>query len=457
MELVFEILREDIQTIAVYSILFVFAFALLGINSANKTLNGISKNGPTILTSLGIFFTFLGISMALQDFDVSDINLAIPKLLDGLKLAFISSVFGLGAGLVFRFVQPGLKKASSTQDATASDLLSELRELNANTISVKDALIGEGDSSLSTQMGKLRNDFRDFAEKVSEDSSKALVEALEEVIRDFNTKISEQFGENFKQLNEAVGALLEWQKEYRIQLEQLIEAYKESQKGIDSVRVGVEKIEESTQKIPEQMDTLEKAFDATESRVEQLYEGLASLSKMRENAEEAVPFIKDQLEGFTDGLKSTIDSQLALIDKELSSMNDLMSSSLDSSEKMYAQQMEKFQGVLDSLNMGADAVLDSTQKVGDRVEKMLVDFNSDQAGVSREIKRRIDESLSENTETMNQSFQALDQGMQEQLQRSLDKMGNNLTSITERLVQVYSDSGKRIASILNEASKRVNG
>ena len=42
--------------------------------------------------------------------------------------------------------------------------------------------------------------FKDFAEKVAENNSKALVEALEEVIRDFNTKISEQFGDNFKQL-----------------------------------------------------------------------------------------------------------------------------------------------------------------------------------------------------------------------------------------------------------------
>jgi len=40
---------------------------------------------------------------------------------------------------------------------------------------------------------------------MAENNSKALIEALQEVIRDFNAKINEQFGENFKQLNEAVG------------------------------------------------------------------------------------------------------------------------------------------------------------------------------------------------------------------------------------------------------------
>ena len=67
--------------------------------------------------------------------------------------------------------------------------------MNKGSESIKDALVGEGDASLSTQMGKLRNDFRDFAEKVSEDGSKALIEALEEVMRDFNAKINEQFGD----------------------------------------------------------------------------------------------------------------------------------------------------------------------------------------------------------------------------------------------------------------------
>ena len=73
---------------------------------------------------------------------------------------------------------------------------------------------------------KLRNDFRDFAEKVTEDGSNALIKALEEVMRDFNAKINEQFGENFKQLNEAVTALLEWQKEHKKQVEELTEIFR---------------------------------------------------------------------------------------------------------------------------------------------------------------------------------------------------------------------------------------
>ena len=52
-----------------------------------------------------------------------------------------------------------------------------------------------------------------------ENNQKAIIEALREVIKDFNTKITEQFGDNFKELNSAVSKLLSWQIQYKDELE----------------------------------------------------------------------------------------------------------------------------------------------------------------------------------------------------------------------------------------------
>jgi chromosome segregation ATPase len=464
-------MQNPLQIAAIIIISCVFFIGLRGINSKGKTLSSISSNAPTVLTSFGIFFTFLGILIALNNFDVRDVNDSVPRLLDGLKLAFLSSVVGLGSGLLFRFLAPALQKESSFQDATAGDLLQELKEITRTTMLVREALVGEGDSSLSTQFSKLRNDFRDFAEKISEDSSKALIEALEAVIKDFNEKISEQFGENFKQLNTAVGGLLDWQQEYKEQVKQLTEAFIETQKGIAAVQTSVEMIETTTQRIPQQMEAVESVFEATDERMKQLYEGLSSLDDLRQNAESAVPFIQEQLSELTEGLKTSIEDELSSIDKQLnlmrdaqsdsqavikeltSGLNDLMKESLSNSETMYHQQKEKLEGVLDSLNMSADNVLDSTQKVGEQIEAMIKGFADDQRASSDEIKRRINETLADNTETMNQSFQALDQGMQEQLQRSLDKMGNNLVSITDRFVETYEQSASKIVDLTSRITR----
>ena len=69
---------------------------------------------------------------------------------------------------------------------------------------------------------------------MAENDSNALIEALEEVMRDFNSKINEQFGDNFKQLNEAVGQILVWQEQYQSQMTQLAEEFSIAAASIDS-------------------------------------------------------------------------------------------------------------------------------------------------------------------------------------------------------------------------------
>ena len=328
-----------------------------------------------------------------------------------------------------------------------------MRELNNNTLAVRDALIGDGDASLSTQFGKLRNDFRDFADKMKEDGTQALVKALEEVIKDFNEKISEQFGENFKQLNEAVAALLEWQQEYKIQVEQLTQAFKETQSGIANV-------EQTTAKIPDHMQSVESAFNATETRVEQLYEGIGSLSEMRDSAKQAVPELRQSIDTMTAGMRESIDSQLDVLRSQISetrdltaNLGDVVKASLDQTEQNFAKQMEKFQGVLDSLNLGADNVLSSTESVAQKVKEIMDDFSSRQEKVARDVQSRIDQSAADNVEAMNQSLQALDQGMQQQLQRAIDKMGNNLTSITETFVNTYEENARQIVELTRSLNR----
>ncbi|MDB3932940.1 hypothetical protein N9393_01260 [Luminiphilus sp.] len=457
-------LSDPLQIIALAIIAIIFVVSIFGVRERQGFLAQFASIAPNTLTSIGIFFTFVGILISLSNFNVTDINNSIPRLLDGLKLAFLSSVAGLGASVVFRFIQASSKSNESAGDIGASELHDQLRELNTNTLAVRDALVGDGDASLSTQFGKLRNDFRDFADKMKEDGTEALVKALEEVIKDFNQKITEQFGENFKQLNEAVGALLKWQEEYKAQVEVLTQAFKETQTGIQNV-------EETTAKIPSHMESVESAFNATETRVEQLYEGVGSLNEMREAAKNAVPELQQSIDSMTTGMRESIESQVEVLRSQVTEMKDAQSqssqeireltanlgdivkSSLDQSEKNHAIQMEKFEGVLNSLNMGADNVLESTETVAKRVNEIIEDFSSRQEKVARDVQSRIDQSVADNVEAMNQGLQDLDKGMQQQLQRSIDKMGNNLTSITETFVNTYEENARKIVELTQSLNR----
>jgi len=443
---------DPLQLLAVSIIILFFVTALFGVGKEQGFLAQLAAIAPNTLTSFGIFFTFLGILLALSNFDVNSINSAVPKLLSGLQLAFLSSVVGLLASVIFRLVIAFGNRKTSAGEIGAGELYDQLKKMNENTLLVRDALVGEGDASLSTQFGKLRNDFRDFAEKMAEDGTQALVKALEEVIADFNQKITEQFGENFKQLNEAVGALLKWQEEYKSQVELLTYAFQETQKGIEIV-------EKTTAKIPSHMESVETAFNATEARVAELYDGIGSLHEMRDSAKNAVPELREAIANMTTGMRESIDSQLEVLrtqiseTKELSeNLGSIVKSSLDQTEQNFARQMDKFEGVLNNLNLGADNVLESTEKVANRVGEIIYDFAAKQETVARDVQSRINQSVADNVESMNQSLQDLDKGMQQQLQRAIDKMGNNLTSITETFVTTYEENARKII----ELSRSIN-
>ena len=50
---------------------------------------------PSILTSLGVFGTFLGVALGLSGFDTANIEQSVPSLIEGLKTAFWTSIIGI--------------------------------------------------------------------------------------------------------------------------------------------------------------------------------------------------------------------------------------------------------------------------------------------------------------------------------------------------------------------------
>ncbi len=395
-----EDLIAQLPFIARTTIAITFILAIYGINKVessgflSKLAITVSSNGAAILTTIGIFFTFLGIFIALTQFDTNNIREAITPLLDGMKLAFESSVWGLGGALAFRLIKPMRSTAAAKEDASAGDILEEMQKTTAGINKLNSSLVGDSDSSVVNQLRALRDEFKSFAEKMAEDGSAALVKALEEVMRDFNAKINEQFGDNFKQLNEAVGALLEWQKEYKVQLEQLIEVFKENQKTIDLVRESITKVEESTQQIPDNMAAMQGIVETTDTRLKELHEGLASLSEMRQNAQDALPQIQQNIDNLTTGLKE-----------------------------------------------GTEQLFNSAKNLGEQSDLIIKELNTQIQNTTQEL-----------SSTMNESIEQFNQTTQNQLQDILNNMGTNLTSITKQFADDYEPFLQQLRSAVNDAS-----
>ncbi len=67
-----------------------------------KDKNTWHKNAPSIITTLGILCTFIGVSIGLMLFDPNDSS-SLNHLLDGLKLAFVPSSIAIFLAIVFKW------------------------------------------------------------------------------------------------------------------------------------------------------------------------------------------------------------------------------------------------------------------------------------------------------------------------------------------------------------------
>ena len=103
----------------------------------SKGLKEKSKKNAGFLTSLGIFGTFLGIAVGLWFFDPADIDGSVKSLLGGMKIAFISSVMGLGSYLWLNYK---IEDEISNEDVGMGDLLLEMSNGNKSMAHGSDGL-----------------------------------------------------------------------------------------------------------------------------------------------------------------------------------------------------------------------------------------------------------------------------------------------------------------------------
>ena len=458
-------------------------------------LYSIANQGSSLLVTLGILGTFVGISIALTNFDTSNINQAIPLLLSGLKTAFYTSVAGLLASLIFRVIKSCLSKDKSAGDSHAvlvqiSDNIVDVRDaligegdasLSTQMSKVRDALIGEGDASLSTQIGKLRLDFQSFAEKITKDSSKALIEALENVIKDFNAKINEQFGENFKRLNEAVGKLLAWQIEYKQQVQELTAIFEEAKTGIVVAQESITKIEKSSSKIPEQMAKIAEVFELTDTRMKELYNGLSSLAELRLQAEAAVPFLQKQFETMTGNFKTIADDfqasvaeQLTAIQATQSEFQDNNKAELEKITEGFATTNKDIQGMLsksttDTSEMLNKSVASLDQIIKDKLtaiqttQSEFQDNNNAElkkitegfATTNKDIQGMLSKSTTDTSEMLNKSVASLDQIIKEQLtaiQTTQSEFQDNNKAELKKITEGFATTNKDIQGMLSKST-----
>ena len=376
-------------TVIVAVILFCFVYSLIIYFSDNiEKAQRYARFTPSLLVSIGIFGTFLGIFFSLVDFNVNKVDESIPNLLSGLKVAFGTSIVGLFLSLSFRAIvlyKP--HKIKSKDEADVRDLLTKMTE-------VKDAISADNESSVITQLQKLRTatvdslneikkSFSDFAKEMSQNNVNALIEAVQKVMEDFNAKINDQLGESFKQLNSSVENLVVWQNNYKTHVENLNEQIQTAISGITSSQESLKQISTNMESLPKTTEALKEIITTIQGQIDNLNNQLEAFAIMKEKAVDAVP----------------------TIEKNLNDMTESLSKSVSSIENM-----------------------------------------------SSEIRDSVKQSIKETNDALINQIKGLDEQMQKEVTRVIEIMGTKLASLSQKFVNDYTPLTNQLANLINSLS-----
>jgi len=310
--------------------------------------------------------------------------------------------------------EEGTQTRDKLNEATTAltDIQTTLNEGQNATVAKLESLA----TTVSDKHDQLRDEFQTFSKTVAESVAKLatdeLIEALKTVIEDFNAKLTEQFGENFKQLNEAVGRTVAWQEQYREQMDELADEFRVAAASIEQSRVSMEQIAEASSEIADKSHSIVVCAEDMEPLLHTLNDQLEAFSKLRDQAHEAFPLIENRLNNLTTRLSVAVEQ------------------TIDSSHVSMEKQRTELKRQTDKLE---DTVSEITLEL-----KNLVERNKE------EVERHVN--------TLHSAFQdrikALDRSLEEELTKSLQTLAGNIESLSNGFVDNYAELVEKFTQAL---------
>lgn len=480
--------------------------------------HGFTQYVPTLLTTLGILGTFAGIISGLLLFDVSNIDESIGGLLAGLKTAFTTSLAGMFLSILYKLLvatgifTPRQKDAIDEDAIGIAELYTVMKSQADSSEAVRLAIGGDNESSLVGQMKLFRSDLndqhkvttrqlqpiveslssltasvteqqqafeqfqerlwiklQDFADMLSKSATEQVINALKEVIADFNNNLTEQFGENFKQLNEAVVALVSWQENYKQQLQQMSEQYQQGVQAITQTETAVKHISEESKAIPSSMEALKTVMEVNQHQLQELERHLDAFKDIRDRAVEAVPEIRNQIDETVKGMKEAsatitegmaktsetlvtgLQSATELVKEEVSgsvkNMITGIAEATDEMKKSINEGNEEFiansNRVNDALRESSDAIKMNSDQTKDHLKDALEDINS--------ILRNLIADLQKDSTTLNESYQQSTQlllseteTLRKGFSEGMEAMRKDLSTQLKELAELQSQESQRV-------------
>lgn len=422
---------------------FYYIYRLWSLKDINKINPYFYDSIPTVFTTLGVLGTFVGIYFGLKKFDVNDITKSIPTLLEGLKTAFTTSIWGISLSLLFgKFSQIVLRAVEMKAPPKPTDELAALQEMTLILKDSKDqnhsnfntlirSLVGNTDDSLSTQLVKIRNQFTELETKY--DKQYQTLEKVQQALG----------GDGETSLLTQIQKLRAEQNEYS----------KETKKNIDWI-----------------VESMNKNNELISRKFDEFSELLA-----KSNTEALVEVMKRATEEFNAQMSALIEKLVQENFQELNNSVQRMNQWQQENKEMIQTLTDQFRKVLNEFAITANAIKEITEnttkltdenshltKLIEELQKVMIDDTKFQEIVGK-LTSTVD-TLKENTDAFDETSNKLNNWVRNQMNFS-DSVAKLLTRLEEieKIKDIneifWANTKKQLnegVSIIKEASKRLS-
>lgn len=390
---------------------------------------------PSIISTLGVLGTFLGITIGLSGFDVNDLTRSIPILLGGLKTAFYTSLGGMLGSLILRHFCTDIKfdkedGGISSTDAAIRELGKSVREMSTTMVSAiketRDVVRQMGDSQTSFYTQLLEIEKKGEEKRTNVDSTLSRLSLIqgEQIAAQRNMALSlASIDSANKRVEESLG--------------EIVDAQSANTSTFDEMN---EELKKFSQILRSEVDEIEDKMEDTNKLLTNKFDEFSELLK-KSNTEALVNVMKKVTEEFqkqmNDLISRLVQENFAKLNESVEKLNTWQEENkamIESLTKQYHQMEQDFEGTSNTMQ----EVSDHTQKLvgnGGRLSQLVNAL--EEAMVN-------DKKFIEISKNLSESASLTKDGIEKQ-----DAITNKLNDWV-RGVQVFKDDVQRLINKLEE-------
>lgn len=393
-----------------------------------------------IASTIGVLGTFVGISIGLWKFNPNDITSSVPLLLSGMKIAFATSIIGMTASILMKYIT-----LKNEDEENIDDIMELFNTMIAESRNVNSTLI-ENQKQTENVLNKVSEIWSSHQENL-------IVELKSEILSLNNNTISKQeeligefkkLGECFTLLNSGVNDLLTWQENYKETIEITTKELETVIKTIHNADESIESISKNSSLIKENNENLSEVLKEINKAQNVIIESNKSIIEISNTAKESIPQINEHFTNIDNRTKESTAYLQTLISENINNIKsyletiteDVLSKTTQSIYENNRQFKYEISEHISQCKMLIYSLKDlipdinehllSTQK---RFNKTLIHFNEE-----------VQNSFKENTLEINKQIQLLKE---------------NTANINNTLDDTISESTKRLENITVATSNQI--